>query len=69
VQLDYLELFYKYGIYAALIIGSLFLAFLARNRFARAKFQEMDDSDKLATPTYEPQDSGIQLSDPDEDEP
>ena len=66
---DYMTWLSKYGIYAAIILGALILAALARNRFARARFQEMDDSDKLQTPTYEEMDSGIKLSDDDEDDP
>ena len=70
MQLDYMTWLYKYGIYAAIILGALILAALARNRFARARFQEMDDSDKLQSPTYEEMDSGIKLSDDDdEDDP
>ena len=34
------------------------------------QFQEMEDSDKLSSPTYEEMDSGIKLSDDDdEDDP
>ena len=68
MQFDYMTWLYKYGIYAAIILGAMILAFLARNRFARGQFQEMDDSDKLETPTYEQMDSGITLSDPDDEE-
>jgi len=64
MQLDYLTWLYKYGIYAAMIIGALILAVLARSRFAKT----MDDSDKLQTPTYEHMDSGVTVSDPDDDE-
>lgn len=70
MQLDYISWLYKYGIYAAIILGSLILAFLARNRFARAQFQKMEDDDKLQAPTYEQMDSGVTVSDPDdEDDP
>lgn len=65
---DYMTWLYKYGIYAAIILGALILAALARNRFTRARFQEMDDSDKLQAPIYEEMDSGIKLSDPEEEE-
>lgn len=70
MQLDYMTWLYKYGIYAAIILGALILAALARNRYARAQFQEMGDSDKLEAPTYEQMDSGVTVSDPDdEDDP
>ncbi len=68
MQFDYMEIFYKYGIYAAIIIGALILAFLARNRLALARFRDMDDSDKLQTPSYEHMDSGVVVSDPDEED-
>ena len=61
-----MEIFYKYGLFAIIIIGALFLAFLARNRFTRSQFQDTDDSDKLETPTYEEMDPGIQLSEPED---
>jgi len=68
MQFDYMDIFYKYGIYAVIIIGALVLALLARNRFALAKFQEMDDADKLETPSYEEMDSGIKLSEPEDND-
>jgi len=67
MQLDYLTWLYKYGIYAAMIIGALILAALSRNRYATARLE--DDSDKLSSPSYEEMDPGIVLSDPDDDEP
>jgi hypothetical protein len=68
MQFDFVGELYKYGIYAAMIIGALILAYLARNRFARGQFQEMEDSDKLEAPTYEHMDSGVTISDPDDEE-
>ena len=70
MQFDYMEILYKYGIYAALIIGASFLAFLYRSRFARAQYQRMEDTEKLEAPSFEKQESGIVISDPDDsDEP
>lgn len=66
MQFDYMTWLYEYGIYAAIIFGTLILAVLARSRFARAQFQEMNDSDKLETPSYERMDSGVKLSDEDD---
>lgn len=64
MQFDYMEWLFQYGIYAVAAIGALILAFLARSRLATAT------DDKLQTPTYEEMDSGIKLSDPeDEDDP
>lgn len=68
MQFDYMDIFYKYGIYAAIIIGALILALLARNPFVRSLFQEMDDADKLEAPSYEEMDSGIKLSEPEDNE-
>ncbi len=66
MQFDYMDIFYKYGIYAVMIIAALILALLARNRFVRS--QKTDDSDKLETPTYEEMDPGIKLSEPEDDD-
>ena len=64
MQFDYMTWLYKYGIYAAMILGALVLAVQARSRFAKA----MDD--KLKSPSYERMDPGIVVSDPDdEDDP
>jgi len=68
MQLDYLAWLYKYGIYAAMIFGAAIVAALVRY-FAKAHYRKMDDSDKLSSPSYEKQDSGIKLSDPEEDDP
>jgi len=68
MQFDYMEIFYKYGIYAVIILGALILALLARNPFVRSLSQDADDSDKLEPPTYEEMDPGIQLSEPEDDE-
>jgi hypothetical protein len=67
MQLDFLDWLYKYGIYAAMIIGAAIVAALVRY-FAKAQYRKMDDSDKLSTPSYEEMDSGIKLSDPEEDD-
>ena len=68
MQFDYIEWLVQYGIYAVAVIGALILAILARNRYARTRLE--GDSDRLQTPTYERMDSGITLSDPDdEDDP
>ena len=63
MQFDYATWLYHYGIYIVIAIGALLLAALTRSRFARAQYQEMDDSDKLASPSYEEMDAGIKLSD------
>lgn len=68
MQLDYLAWLYKYGIYAAMIIGAMILTALVRY-FAKAQYRKMDDSDKLESPSYEEMDSGIKLSDPEEEDP
>ena len=68
MQFDYMEIFYKYGIYAVIIIVSLILALLARSCFARSQSQQTDDSGKLETPSYEEMDPGIQLSEPEDEE-
>lgn len=63
MQFDYAAWLYQYGIYIVIAIGALLLAALTRSRFARAQYQEMDDSDKLTSPSYEEMDAGIKLSD------
>jgi len=68
MQFDYMEWLFQYGIYAVAAVAALILAALARNRFARGQFQEMEDSDKLEAPTYEHMDSGVTISDPDDEE-
>jgi len=68
MQLDYLTWLYKYGIYAAMIIGASIVAALIRY-FAKARYRKMDDSDKLSSPSYEEMDSGIKLSYPEDEDP
>jgi hypothetical protein len=65
MQFDYM----KWLIYIVYAFGALLIAFLVRAFYVRSQFREMDDSDKLEAPTYEKQESGIKLSDPDEDDP
>ena len=67
MQLDYMDFLYKWGIYAVMIIGASIVAILVRY-FAKAQYRKMDDSDKLKSPTYEKQESGIVITDPEEDE-
>jgi hypothetical protein len=62
MQFDYMEWLFQYGLYAVAAIGALIIAILARSRLAKAA------NDKLKSPTYEKIDSGIKLSDPDDDE-
>ena len=68
MQYDFLTRLYKYGIFAAMIIGVSVVAALVRY-FAKMQYRKLDDSEKLQSPTYEEMDSGIQLSDPDDDDP
>ena len=67
MQIDYIDLLYKWGIYAAMIIGAMVVAILVRY-FAKTQYREMDDSDKLESPSYEKQESGIVITDPEEGE-
>ena len=67
MQFDYLDWFYTYGIYTIMIIGTSIVAILVRY-FAKAQYRKMDDSDKLESPTFEKQESGIIITDPDDDE-
>ena len=67
MQFDYLGWLYKYGIYAAMIIGAAIVATLVRY-FAKAQYRKLDDSDKLASPSFEEMESGIIISDPDDEE-
>ncbi len=69
MQFDYTAWLIQYGIFIVIAIGALILAALTRSRFARARYQEMDDSDKLASPSYEKMDSGVKISVDDEDNP
>ncbi|MFW9769023.1 MAG: hypothetical protein ACFFF9_15940 [Candidatus Thorarchaeota archaeon] len=70
MQLDFILWLHKYGIFVGIILAAFILALVAWNRYAQAKFAEMGDSDKLQTPTYEHLDSGVVVSDPDdEDDP
>lgn len=62
MQFDYMEWLLQYGIYAVAAIGALIIAVLARSRLAKAT------DDKLKSPSYEEMDSGIKLSDPDDEE-
>jgi len=60
----------QYGIYITIAIGTLILVYLARVFFAKFQYHKLGDSDKLQTPSYEEMDSGITLSNPDdEDDP
>ena len=68
MQIDYMELLYKWGIYAVMIIGASVVAILVRY-FAKTQYRKMDDSDKLESPTFEEQDSGIVITDPEDDDP
>ena len=69
MQFDIMTWLSTYGIYAAMIIGATIVATLVRF-FAKAQYRKLDDSDKLESPTYEKVESGIKLSDPDdEDDP
>jgi len=62
MQFDYMEWLFQYGIYAVAAIAALVLAILARSRLAKTT------DDKLRTPTYERMDSGVVISDPDEED-
>lgn len=64
MQFDYM----KWLIYIVYAFGALLIAYLARSFYIRSQFRDMDDSDKLQTPTYEEMDSGIKLSDDEEDD-
>ena len=57
MQFDYM----KWLIYIVYAFGALLIACLARSFYVRSQFRDMDDSDKLQTPTYEEMDSGIKL--------
>ncbi|MFW9834887.1 MAG: hypothetical protein ACFFEK_12885 [Candidatus Thorarchaeota archaeon] len=70
MQFDYILWLHKYAIIVGLILGALILVLLAWNHYARGQFEDMGDSDRLQTPTYEQMDSGVVVSDPDdEDDP
>ncbi|MBY8998812.1 MAG: hypothetical protein KGD60_13880 [Candidatus Thorarchaeota archaeon] len=69
MQFDFLDWFYKSILYLVLAIGAILIAALVRSFYLRKQFHDMDDSDKLAAPSYEETDSGIKISIDDEDDP
>jgi len=66
MQFDYMMWLTQNILYIVLAIGALLVAALVRSFFIRSQYHDMDDSDKLQTPSYERMDSGIKLSDDDD---
>jgi len=64
LQFDYIEWFGKNIFFFVLALGALLTAYLVRAFYLRKS--SIDDS-KLATPTFEEMESGIKISDEDED--
>jgi hypothetical protein len=69
MQFDYIDWFGKNIIYFILALGAIILLYLVRAFFVRSQYRDMQDSDKLESPTYEEIDSGIKISIDDEDDP
>jgi len=65
MQFDYM----KWLIYIVYAFGALLIALLARAFYIRSQYLKMDDSDKLGSPSYEKQESGVKISIDDEEDP